>query len=210
MRITVRITVRITAAASMMVWAMGCGASPPTVADATGARLAVLAVGWQTRDPLPSLDAREPLMAGMRTVPSVTVVPIEPEPACEADDAECARRAGRAVRADRVVMSSMAALGETVLARVSVVDVRAGTREETRQRVVRGVRGVSAARVRAALRELGELVVAPYAPARETPWYEEAWVWGVAGAVVVGAAVAIGLGLGLSSPEGPNVVVTPP
>lgn len=190
----------------MAVAAIGCGAARPALTEPTDARLAVLEVGWQTRDPLPALDARDPLMAGMRTVPSVTVVAVDPEPACEAQDAECARRAGRAVAADRVVVSSMAALGETVLARVSVIDVRAGTREETRQRVVRGV---SASRVRAALHELGELVVAPFAPPRETPWFEEAWVWAVGGAVVVGAVVAIALGLGLSG-QGPDVVVTPP
>lgn len=191
-------------AAMMMVTAMGCGASRPA---APGIRLAVLEASWQTRDPLPALAARAPLMDGMRTVPTVAVTAVDPDPACEPGDAECARRAGRTIAADRVVVTSMAALGETVLARVSVIDVRGGTREETRQRVVRGV---NEARVRAALRELGALVVAPFAPPVATPWYEEAWLWAVGGAVVVSAAVAIVLGVALSNGQGHNIVVTPP
>lgn len=177
----------------------GCGASAVPV------RLAVLPVAWQTRDAFEGLDERAPLTRGLASVEAVSVVDVAPEPPC-GDDAECARAAARTAGADRAVAASMASLGDTVIARVSVIDVRAGTREETRQRVVQ--EGTEA-RVREALVELGAATARGFAPAA-APLWEEAWVWIVGGSALAGAAVAIALAVALGGSGGPDHVVTPP
>lgn len=173
-----------------------CASVPPP-----HARFGVLPASWRTRDPWPGLDERAALRRGLLARGHVSVIDVAtPAEPCEE---ECARRAASALDVDRVVLTTLASLGDTVLARVSVLDVARGTREETRQRVVRGAdRG----RITAALVELGRALAEPFA--EETPWYERWWPWTI-GAALIAGAVAIGTGAVLGSQPGPDVVVTP-
>ncbi|MFK7990782.1 MAG: hypothetical protein AB8I08_32480 [Sandaracinaceae bacterium] len=175
----------------------GCAA-----AQAPSLRIAVLPVQWATEDPLAS-DERVPLVEGLTATSGQTV--LSPDSAC-ADEA-CAQEAGLAADAERVVLASMAALGETALARVVVLDVELGTQEQTRQEVIPSLAPDT---VQARLRALGEAVGEPFATPRETPWYEEAWLWTTLGAVVVGGVVATVLGVTLSQGDGPDFTVVPP
>ena len=180
----------------------GCGAAAP-VRDVS--RIAVLPVEWATEDPLPALDERAPLAAGLREASELEVV--EPRAACAEGDSDCVRRVGAEAGADRVLVASMASLGQTALARVTLLDSALGTGEQTRQEVISEV---TAARVRAALEALGRDIGAPFAPQRPTPWYEEAWVWTVVGAVVVLTAASVAIGVAVSEQGAPDVVVVPP
>lgn len=179
-----------------------------TQAPVSHTRIAVLPVSWQTRDTLPDLEERAPLREGLRSVSTVTVLEPDPEPPCDAEDDECMRRIGRELRADKIVVTTMAALGDTVLVRVSVLDVDRGTRDETRQRVVSNA---VERRVREALSALGRQIAEPFAPERsEGEWYEQWWVWALAGTLLAGAAAAAVVGVAVSEQQGPDVVITPP
>ncbi len=185
------------ALAMAMLMASGCGATP----RGPSLRIAVLPVQWATEDPLPS-DEREPIVEGLRATSGQTVV--TPESQCSEE--ACAREAGQAADAERVVLTSMAALGQTALARVVVLDVSLGTQEQTRQEVIPSLAPET---VRARLLALGEAVGEPFAAPNETPWYEEAWLWTTIGAVVVGGVLAAVLAATLSG-DGPDVTVVPP
>lgn len=179
-----------------MLITSGCGAAP-----APSMRIAVLPVQWATEDPL-AADERTPLVEGLSTSGQTV---LSPDSTC-AEEA-CAPEAGRAVEAERVVLASMAALGETALARVVVLDVTLGTTEQTRQEVIPSLAPET---VRTRLFALGEAVGEPFALSRETPWYEEAWLWSTVAAVVVGGVVATVLGVTLSQNDGPDFTVVPP
>jgi hypothetical protein len=183
---------------TMQLWGLlalvviaGCGGAP-----ARSARFALFPASWRT-ERAGGVDERAALRSGLSTVPSITTVDV---PSCE----DCAD-AARAAHADRAVATTLASLGGTVLARVSVIDVRGGTREETRQRVVREANDAS---VRQALFELGRAIAEPYAA--EPAWYETWWPWTAAAAILLGAGVAVAVGVTVGSQNGPDIVVTPP
>jgi hypothetical protein len=124
---------------------------------------------------------------------------------------------GRRVGADKVVSVKLAELGDTVVVRLTLLDVRAGTQEQASQRVVQGARAPA---VDAAIRGLARDAARPFAPPersepRESPeWYEQWYTWaGAAAAVAVGAgAVILGTAGGDEGETGrsPDVTVRPP
>lgn len=185
------------AVAMVMLMAAGCATSP-----APSVHIAVLPVRWATDDPLPA-DEREPLVEGLRATSGQSVS--TPESDCAEES--CAQHAGQAAEADRVVLASMAALGQTALARVVVLDVELGTREQTRQEVIPTLEPED---VRARLVALGESVGEPFAPHEASAFYEQAWFWTVIGVALVGGAVATTLALTLDGGEGPDFTVVPP
>lgn len=160
-----------------MIALSGCGS-----AAIASPRLALMPAAWRTSDPWPELEERDALRRGLRDVRTV-------DASCEGED--CAREAGRAVDADRVVVTTMASLGETVLARVSVIDLEGEAEEETRQRVIEDA---SAARVESAMTDLGRSIAEPYLP-RGAPWYEEWWPWTIGAVLVLGIGAAIAGGV---------------
>lgn len=176
----------------------GCGAQ----ATVTAPRMALMPSSWRTRDPWPALDERAMIRRGLGTIETVDAEP--GDEICD-DEAECARRAGREADADRVVVTTMASLGETVLARVSVIDLRGDAEEESRQRVIDDA---SEARVAEAMTDLGRAIAEPYL-GRRPQWYEEWWPWTI-GAVVLAGVVAAIAGVVVATDDQPDVVVIPP
>ncbi|MGE0792034.1 MAG: hypothetical protein AB7S26_40545 [Sandaracinaceae bacterium] len=173
--------------------AVGCASGPRP-------RVAILPVVWRTRDPLTSLDERAPFADAMRRTEAVDAR--DAERACEADDADCAREVGREAGAQHVVTLSMAALGETVLARASMIDLEGGTASMTQQRVVQSY---DEAQVRRALSELGTSFADPFR-GDDTPAIVGVTV-GVSAALAV---AAIALGVALAPSDGPDQTVRPP
>lgn len=126
------------------------------------------------------------------------------------EEPECVRAIGRELDVERAVVIGLAELGDTVLVRVSVMDVVGGTREHTRQEVVHEAtaQAVEAAISRIA-RELGQT----YAPQRETErrWYQRWWVWTIVGVALAGGAVGAIVGTTVVDDEPqPDVTVTLP
>ncbi len=119
--------------------------------------------------------------------------------------------AGAHERAEKAVVTRLAELGDTVLVRVSLVDVRAGTQEQVRQEVVRGA---SAARVAAAIERLGGDLARPFAPARDESggaWYSSWAFWTVAGLLVAAAGTtATVLVVTQDGGRQPDGTITPP
>jgi hypothetical protein len=160
-------------------------------------RFALMPAAWRTRDPWPGLEERAMLRRGLS---GLRVDDVEPIDGCEDDEASCARRAGG--DADRVIVTTMASLGDTVLARVNVIETRGAAGQETRQRVIEGA---NEARVRTAMVELGRAIAEPYV---RTPWYEEWWPWTIAGVLVAGVAAAI-TGAVLATQDNPDWIIEP-
>jgi hypothetical protein len=132
-----------------------------------------------------------------------------PEAEC-LDDLPCVQRVGRRVAADKALVVRLGALGDTVVVRLALVDVDAGTQEEARQQVVRSA---EPGRVEAALRRLAREVGVRFAPRAATPaprWYGHWAFWAGVGTTV---AVAAGTGVWLATrPEEtePEHVIDPP
>lgn len=149
------------------------------------------------------------LIAGSQELGGVRAMAIDEGPECAAEP-PCLRRLDSQAL-DKLVTVRLAALGETVLVRGTLVDIRSGTQDESRQVVVNSASGP---RIDAAMRELGRAFAKPYAPPpvvpkKQTPAYETWWFWttlgaslAVTGAVVTGVVVA-------TQPQ-PDVVINPP
>lgn len=197
---TIRDVTRLCACSLLAASLNACGGAAPARTT-----VAVLPVVWRTADPVEALDERAPLVDGMREVETVDVRTPNPSPPCDAEDSECARRVGTDEGAEHVLSISMAALGDTVLTRATLVDVGGGTAEQTRQRVVRSADEAS---LRAALRDLGLGVARPFAPEGSDGVLEATLA--TTAVVVVLAGVALAIGLSLADQGGPDFEVTPP
>jgi hypothetical protein len=130
------------------------------------------------------------------------------------EDSECLRRVGRELGADLVVTTRLAALGGTTLVRLSVLEIARGAAARARQEVVPDATQVAVEEaIRRMARELAE-AFGPEVLRKAKAWYEQWWVWTLAGGVIVAGAVAgIGIAAGGSehpSSEKPDVVITPP
>jgi hypothetical protein len=206
--------------ASLAFW--GCGPSlrgaPATASHPTAPRLAVLPALWITPSPQCALDATKAALDGLSDSHAVEPVRAElppaapgaaPSPACQ-EDPGCVRRAGAASRAQKAIVIKLAELGDTVLTRISLVDVEGGTHELTRQQAVRAQPALVAQAVRSMTLELGRSL-GPEPTAPSPAWYERWWVWAGVG-VVVASAIAVPLLIRNSqeTKNGPDVVITPP
>jgi hypothetical protein len=212
--------------ASIAIWVgalgiCGCGAAPgpgPETPAAPSVRMAVLPAQWVTPDPKPTTKLTQAVLQGVRSNRGVEARPASEvsRPTEEAipcqDDPECLRATGERAQASKVVVTKIAALGGTVLVRMTVVDVKGGTQEQTRQSVSQTA---EEAALQQAVRDLAAKLAKPYAlpdPVEPSPsWYEKWWVWTVAGAVVT-TSVAVPLMLRDREDEEtpPDVVITPP
>jgi len=215
--------------ASIAIWVgalgiCGCGAAPgpgpetPAAPAAPSVRMAVLPAQWVTPDPKPTAKLTQAVLQGVRSNRGVEAQPasMASHPTKEGipcqDDPDCLRTAGERTQASKVVVTKIAALGGTVLVRMTVVDVKGGTQEQTRQSVSQTAEDAALQR---AVRDLAAKLAKPYAlPDPEDPspaWYEQWWVWTLAGAVVT-TSVAVPLMLRDREEEEtpPDVVITPP
>ncbi len=212
--------------ASIAIWVgalgiCGCGASPgpaPETPSAPSVRMAVLPAQWVTPDPKPTTKLTQAVLQGVRSnrgvdaqAASVAAQPTEEAIPCQ-DDPDCLRATGKRTQASKVVVTKIASLGGTVLVRMTVVDVKGGTQEQTRQSVSQSAEDAALQR---AVRDLAAQLAKPYAaPDPEAPapsWYETWWVWTLAGAVVTtGVAVPLLLRDGDEEETPPDVVITPP
>lgn len=173
-------------------------------ASATRPRVAVIADAWRSPASLPGVRARDALVEGLEE--SGAVEARRSDAICD-DDVECLRAAGVASRVERVAAPDLAALGTTVVLRVSVVNVDGATREQTLQRVVRDA---TASRVHAVARGLGLDLARSLSPPVPSEWYQEWWPWTIGGTLVA-TAIAIGITAALlSAGRGPDVTVIPP
>src|SRR5688500_11598969 len=146
---------RTTAAAGAMALAaasFGCGGGAAGAADARDARagaaprltrIAVLPAVWVAGGTGLPVDARRARARGLEAEGGVSVRTAEIESTGERDAASCAedlacvREVGASVRAAKALVTRLAELGDTVVVRVSLVDVGGGTQETARQEVVR-------------------------------------------------------------------------
>lgn len=194
--------------------ALGCAQAPakaaPTRASAT---VTVLEPLWMTGEqplkvpPKQGVERALASLRGVRVAPSKT--PARPEGSACQQDTACIRAVGREAKADKVMVLSLAELGDTVLLKLSVVEARGTNKEQAFQRVSK------TAKVEAALAELTREAAKPFTqpePKREPSWYERWWVWAGAAAVAAGATVVILLTTGDDSPaqHEPDIVITPP
>ncbi len=215
--------------ASIAIWVgalgiCGCGAAPgpgpetPAAPSAPSVRMAVLPAQWVTPDPKPTAKLTQAVLQGVRSNRGVEAQPasVASHPTKEGipcqDDPDCLRTTGERTQASKVVVTKIAALGGTVLVRMTVVDVKGGTQEQTRQSVSQTAEDAA---LQQAVRDLAAKLAKPYAlPDPEEPspsWYEQWWVWTLAGAVVT-TSVAVPLLLRDREEEviPPDVVITPP
>jgi hypothetical protein len=178
--------------------------------------MAVLPAQWVTPDPKPTTKLTEAVLQGVRSNRGVDAQPASAAShptkegiACQ-DDPDCLRTTGERTQASKIVVTKIAALGGTVLVRMTVVDVKGGTQEQTRQSVSQTAEDAA---LQHAVRDLAAKLAKPYAlpDPVETSWYEKWWVWTLAGAVVT-TSVAVPLMLRDREDEEipPDVVITPP
>lgn len=207
----------LAAAGALSAWGgLGCGgAGGAGVASGPGAaapraaakvRIALLAPAWATEPPGPPVDVA-PLIRGLESSGGVTVTSLPAAASCEPEPA-CLEGALGDNPAEEVLSVRLAALGDTVLVRASLVDRKRGTQDAARQEVVQGL---TPQVLSAALERLGIALGAPFAPAPPppAPIVKTAWFWGVvAGAVALTAAIAGGAVY--AAERRPDVVIVPP
>ncbi len=143
----------------------------------------------------------------LRGRPGVEPLPGAGPPLACLQDAACLR--GRhSPQRQRLIALRVGRLGQTVLLRLTLFDLRRGARQGSWQETL--VRPDEAS-ARAALARM-VTGVAPAAPP-PPPWYRRWWVWTTAGAVVAGVVVTSVL-LATRGEQreagGPDVVITPP
>ena len=177
-----------------------CGASAPRTT------LAVLPAAWRTADALPTLDERAPLLEALEQSGAVEARAADPEPACDAEDSECARAAGHRAGAEHAVLTSLAGLGETVVLRVTVLEVEGGTTEQTHQEVLHSR---DEALAREALRALGARVAQPFTDSTASDTLVTVFSVGAAVAVAGVIALVIALAAETGPPNVDHVVVPP-
>lgn len=180
-------------------------------------RVAILPPLWVTSQPTVRLDAAREAARELSTLRGVALADRQRaaeltngEQSCQ-EDAVCVRRVGRKLQVDKAIVIRLAELGSTVIVRVSLVDARGSSREQTNQQVVRGASGE---RVGRAIGRMSAELVRPLLPSEpevEQAWYEHWWVWVTAGTLVIGAVVtAVVIAVMNADEESPDVVVTPP
>ena len=203
-------------ASALWIASIGCAPSVEPRAPATIApsvRVVLADPEWATGDTVAvSWDAAlERGFEGSRARLVKREGPLaEPSPSC-AGPSDCAVLRAKAVGAERVVLLRLATLGGTVLLRVGWLDVTTTTREEEHQVVVREA---TRERIEAAFADVAKTLSAKYrdkpaAPPSGPEWYEEWWVWTLAGAAVVGTGVGVTAGV-LSQEETPDFTIVPP
>lgn len=208
------------AVSALALTAVACGGSSAASGqprDARGARrtqtrIAVLPPVWVAGGTTIELDAAAAVGRGFGRYPSVrarTASLGERDAAECAEDLSCVREVGAHERAAKAVVTRLAELGETVVVRVSMIDVEGGTQEEARQEVVRNA---NAARVGAALERLARELGRPFAPPEPPPdaWYERWEVWAGGGVLVAAGVTATVLVVSGGGGRGPDGTITPP
>jgi hypothetical protein len=204
----------------------GCSASTPRPLAPTPTQIthvAVLPALWITPGGRDVSAATSAAADGLRATSGVSAaVAVVPESRVDEDaqpcheEPACVRRVGGELHARKAVVIKLAELGGTVLARVTLVDVEAGTQEQTRQTVVNSTDTTRVAQaVRAMAMELSRPFGPPPSPApRPLSWYERWWVWAGGGGIAVSAIVIPLVVLRTRSDSGtqpsPDVVITPP
>ncbi|MFO0615696.1 MAG: hypothetical protein U0414_24085 [Polyangiaceae bacterium] len=209
--------------------ALGCGASSarpapsgagarPAAPEAKATRIAVAPPRWATSAPFELECASDALARGLSSMGGVDIVRIDHLDAFDArceEDAGCIEALARDAGATRLLWTELAALGDTVLVRARLTDLRSSTEEQTLQEVLHDVDAVV---LRTGLDRVGARVGKPFAPApapllppRERPVVEEPGLWVGLGLGTAAAITAVVLGVTLgAAAESPDLVVTPP
>lgn len=127
--------------------------------------------------------------------------------ACVAD-LPCVREVGRGLEVDEVVLLRLARLGDTVLVRMTLVDVAGAMREDTRQEVVQGA---TAERVERSVGRLAADLARSVAPDPSERLARRWWVWTLSGTALVAVTVLTAWAATRGDGgNGPDVVITPP
>lgn len=167
-------------------------------------RAAILSTQWTTAA-VPGVEAERVVhrtlnSRGMSNVK--TANPSVDRPGCY-DDLACLRDLGSRLLVDKLVVIKLAALGETVVARLAIVDVARGQQEGTLQEVVHAA---DTRRVEQAVARLSTDLTQRWAP-RRTKWFERWWVWAAGGVALAGAATLL---IVLPNGSGPDIIIMPP
>lgn len=191
---------------ALVAGALCAGCVAPAQPPPKAVTIAVFEPSWATSPP-PLPVGRAPLLAGLQSRGGVRTEDIQEDAACFAESA-CLARAIANRSAEKALSVRLAALGDTVLVRASLLDTKRGTIDESRQTVVLDA---TAAKLSDALTDLGRALAAPFAPPPKAavPLARSAWFWAIIGASVLGTGAAIGAGVMAAQPR-PDVVVTPP
>jgi len=216
----------------LMASAVGCattGARPGAARDVGGGsaetspakprvRIAVAPPRWATSAPFEARGAFDALARGLSSMGGVDIVRIDElesfDSAC-AEDATCAEALARRTGASRLLSTELAALGDTILLRARLTDLRSSTEEQTLQEVLQDA---DAAALETGLDRVGARIAKPFAPPppplippRDKPLAEEPGLWLGLGLGTAAAITAVILGVTLGgSAESPDLVVTPP
>lgn len=199
--------------------ALGCAKSEPakSAAQHPAITVTVMPESWATSSPRTRVDAARASRATLRGMRGLRVIDAavtaravrgEGLPGC-GDDIACVRRVGQRARSDKALVIKLAELGDTVLVRLDLFDVKRGEQQRTLQRVVRHA---SAARVAQAIEELTAEAARPFAqpePERKA-WYEQWYTWLGVGAFVVTTTVVGVVAARAQESSKPDLVVTPP
>lgn len=126
------------------------------------------------------------LLQVLREAPGVEPAAKEARTPCDLRERACLRRLHRELEADSIVVLRVGRLGDTTVTRLTVFDLKQGTRQGTWQEVLR------AAQRDRGIKQAMQRMVAAFAPppAAPRPWYTRWWVWTAAGVVVAGAVTA--------------------
>lgn len=187
--------------------ATGCvHADRPPPAPPPQVPIAVLRPAWATPSPPFAVDVA-PLVRGLSANGGL-------RPEVTGTDSACVEQPGCLVDAyssspfAHVLVVRLAALGDTVLVRATLLDPRRGTEEAGRQQVVQNA---TLPRVEEALFALGTDLASPFAPPPRPPpsIAKSGWFWAIlaGGAAVTGAA--IGAAVWASEPR-PDGIISPP
>lgn len=179
-------------------------------------RIAVLPPVWVAGGSTLSVNAESAVMRGLGAQGGVAAQRTSADALGERSAAQCAEdlacvcEVGARERVAKAVVTRLAQLGDTVVVRIALVDVRGGTQEQVRQEVVRDA---TAARVSAAIERVGRELARPFAPSREPQrgaWYTSWPFW--TGVAVLAAAGATATILVVTQDNGrqPDGTITPP
>src|SRR5687767_7074352 len=133
-----RVIVAAAGVIALVVATTACGGGGAGAEDARSVRrrttrIALLPPVWVAGGSALPVDARGSLTRGLEAEGGVSVRATEETAMGErtaaecADDLACVREMGGRARAEKAVVTRLAELGDTVVVRVSLVDVRGGT-----------------------------------------------------------------------------------